>query len=180
MKSKIRKKGVILIIAVILMVLSVVVVWNYSGSSEKEEIQRELDAQLGILPGMSEEEIQDRLNRKVAESRLNISMNSTPVFANGRAEGNVRIENIEGNNYAFAVEVEVIGTNEEEGAKKYIGTKVLSTGVIDPGMYLEKKRLDEELPKGTYVCVATFTAYEEESLLKIGEAGMQIVITVEE
>lgn len=179
-KGKKKRKAAVLVVLLILLILVTGAgIRKYIRVEKQEGIQRELDAELGILPGMKEEEIQDRLNRKVAESRLNVSMNPTPVFADGSAEGNVRIENIEGNNYAFAVKIEVIGTNEEEEAKKYIGKTILTTGVIDPGMYLEKKKLDEKLPKGTYVCVASFTAYDVESLTEIGVAGMQIVITVE-
>lgn len=95
-----KKMGKPLFYALIILILMAVVAWSaYRAGQEKQEeevsgIQRELDAELGILPGMSDEEIQDRLNRKVAESRLNISMNPTPVFADGKAEGDVRIENI--------------------------------------------------------------------------------------
>lgn len=177
-KQQKRKAGRVLVLCMVLVLLAGALRGAYSRVG-KDQIQREFDAELGILPGMKEEEIQDRLNRKVAQSRLNISMNPTPVFADGRGEGDVRIENIEGNQYAFAVEVEVIGTNEEEEAKKYVGKTILTTGIIDPGMYLEKKKLDEELPKGTYVCIASFRAYDVETLEEIGVAGMQIVITVE-
>ena len=72
-----KKMGKPLFYALIILILMAVVAWSaYRAGQEKQEeevsgIQRELDAELGILPGMSDEEIQDRLNRKVAESRLN-------------------------------------------------------------------------------------------------------------
>lgn len=71
-----KKMGKPLFYALIILILMAVVAWSaYRAGQEKQEeevsgIQRELDAELGILPGMSDEEIQDRLNRKVAESVL--------------------------------------------------------------------------------------------------------------
>ena len=129
--------------------------------------------------GLSDEEIQDRLNRKVAESRLNISMNPTPVFADGKAEGDVRIENIQGNQYGFTVTITVIGTDDSPGAGDYVDQEILKTGLIEPGKYLEAKPLDVDLPQGVYVCIATFTAYSMETDREIGTAGMQIMLTVE-
>ncbi len=82
---------------------------------------------------MSDEEIQDRLNRKVAESRLNISMDPTPVFADGKAEGDVRIENIQGNQYGFTVTITVIGTDDSPGAGDYVDQEILKTGLIPAG-----------------------------------------------
>lgn len=168
----------------VVLLLAVVAWFSYQAGQDRQEgevsaLQRELDAELGILPGMSSDEIQDRLNRKVAESRLNISMNPTPVFADGAAEGDVRIENIQGNKYGFIVSITVIGTDEAPGAKDFLDQEILKTGLIEPGKYLEKKRLDVDLPKGIYVCIATFTAYSLETDMEIGSAGMQIVLTVE-
>ena len=85
-----KKMGKPLFYALIILILMAVVAWSaYRAGQEKQEeevsgIQRELDAELGILPGMSDEEIQDRLNRKVAESRLNISMNRICRRKSGR------------------------------------------------------------------------------------------------
>lgn len=42
-------------------------------------------------------------------------MNPTPVFADGKAKGDVRIENIQGNQYGFTVTITVIGTDDSPG-----------------------------------------------------------------
>ena len=125
-------------------------------------------AELGLLPGMTEEEIRDRLNRKVADSMMNISINPKPVFANGRAAGDLRIENIPGNSCSFTVTIRRSDT----------GQTILQTGVIDPGYYVEQMALDTPLPAGEYPCLALFTAYRTETWEEIGQAGTTILLTV--
>ena len=117
---------------------------------------------------LTDEEIEDRLNRKVAESMMNVSFNPTPEFEDGKSAGNLRIENIPGNNYAFTVTIVRADTGEQ----------ILKTGLIDPGYYVQDIKLDKELPKGEYPCVATFTGYDPQTLQEIGETGSQLVITI--
>ena len=122
---------------------------------------------------MSSQEIQDRLNRKVAEGH----MNAVSEFQDGTSAGNVRIENIQGNNFSFTVTVECIETNNEPGAAEHVGETLLTTGLITPGSYIEYKKLDKPLPKGNYVCIATFSGYNDKQEFQ-GNVGMQIVIRV--
>ena len=151
-------------------------------------MQKELDAEIGIMPGMSEDQIQDRLNRYVAEGRFNASMNGNPVFKNGKEKGNVHIENIPGNRYAFTVTIQVVDVDKEKfpDAAPYVGQTVLKTGLLEPGSYVSDKQLDVDLPKGYYDCIATFTAYTSEKdagdqpQTEVGATAMQIVVTVQE
>ncbi len=137
--------------------------------SEPGTLERELAAELGLLPGMTKEEIQDRLNRKVAESMLNVSINPTPVFPDGSSPGNICIENIPGNNYAFTVTI----------VRSDTGDTLLTTGLIDPGYYVEYLPLDQDLPAGKYICVADFKAYDPETLEEIGSVGTELLVTIE-
>ena len=52
----------------------------------------------GGWDNLSPEEIAEKLNEKVAEGMINISMNTAPYFENGKAEGNVMIVNESINN----------------------------------------------------------------------------------
>lgn len=160
-----------LIVVVLLAGIALLLLWQLFGPEREEEwsLERELTAELGILPDMTEEEIQDALNRKVAEGMLNVSMNPTPVFPDGKSPGNVRVQNIQGNRYAITVTLVRSDTQET----------ILTTNLIDPGYYVEEMKLDKPLPKGKYLCVANVTAYDPESLALIGETGMQVLITVE-
>ena len=178
-KKKRRTLLGLVILLLLLLIGSCGAHFLYKDYQEKEakRIQEELDAEIGILPGMSEDEIRDRLNRKVAEGRLNISINPMPEFADGESEGNIRIENIQGNQYAFVVTIQCIGASEDPGAQDYVGATVMTTGLINPGSYVEDKKLDIDLPMGKYTCVATFTAYDSEQN-EAGSVGTQILITV--
>ncbi len=155
-----------IIIAIILLMQNCSTQDSETGGSSSPE--RERAAAMGLLPGMTDEEIEDRLNRKVAESMMNVSFNPTPEFEDGKSAGNLRIENIPGNNYAFTVTIVRADTGEQ----------ILKTGLIDPGYYVQDIKLDKELPKGEYPCVATFTGYDPQTLQEIGETGSQLVITI--
>ena len=187
-KRKRRKLALLCILLPVLLVAGGRYLGRYLQAQQEEKLQKELDADVGILPGMSEEEIQDRLNRNVAEGRLNISINPTPEYASGTAPGDIRIENIKGNKYSFTVTVTCIGASSDAGAGEHVGEVVLKTGLIDPGSYVREKKLDVALPKGQYTCVATFDAYKnvpdettgEDDYRQVGSAGTQILITVKE
>lgn len=135
---------------------------------ENEELAAEQNAELGIIPGMTDEEVQERLNQYMDKSKFNISINSVPYFPDGSSEGNLRLENVPNNHYAFTVEI----VREDNGEQIY------KSGLIDPGYYVETAKLDTDLPKGEYPCVATFTAYDPQTKKKMGTVGAQIVITV--
>lgn len=183
-EKKLRRR-VLLLILLLLLLLGGCGAWFWDREKDNGGIEREVAAQTGLLPGMSPEEIQDRLNRRVAESRLNVSINTEPVFANGRAEGDIRIENIPGNNYSFVVTLTVTDASDNEGAKNHIGEVIMKTGLIDPNTYVDQKALDVNLPRGAYTCTADFTAYKEVEqedgsmeLEEQGATGVQIIVTV--
>lgn len=187
-KKRKKKKILLLLLLLLLLFIGGILFSVYRDRGGTDRLGKELAADLGLLPGMSEEEIKDRLNRNVAEGRVNISINTAPEFKNGRSAGNIRIENIQGNKYSMAVTVTCIGASEDEGAAGHVGETVMTTGLIDPGSYVLEKKLDVDLPKGKYTCVATFDAYKtvtdektgEEDYEQVGSVGTQILITVRE
>lgn len=174
-EQKKRKKTLVLIIIVLaaaVVGLVAYIVWYQPQAQElqeKQELQAEKNAQMGIIPGMSDDEIQQRLNEKVAEGMLNVAVNPNPVFQNGKSEGNLRIENIPGNQYAVTVTVTLDGTGEV----------VYESGLIDPGYFVENVTLDKNLDAGQYPALALFTAYDLKTKEKVGTAGIRINITVQ-
>ncbi len=184
-----RKKHKLLLLIILLLLLSMGGCFGYRylhRDDSKSGIQREVEANLGLLPGMSDEEIQQRLNQQLEEGFFNVSMNGQPVFKNGKAKGNVNIENVPGNRYSFTVSVQVTSVDAEKypEAAKYVGQTILTTGMMDPGSYLTEKKLDIDLPQGEYVCVATFTAYKTQDdegndvQEEFGATAVQIVLNV--
>ena len=91
-KSK-KRRRIILLFALLLLLAAGIILW-WTVFRTPHEIYKDRNAEIGILPGMTEEQIQDRLNATVAEGMMNVSMNPNPVFENGSAQGDLRIENI--------------------------------------------------------------------------------------
>ena len=122
----------------------------------------------GGWDNLSPEEIAEKLNEKVAEGMINISMNTAPYFEDGKAEGNVMIVNESINNYPQQVEF----------IRNDTGEQIYQSKAIPVGSKIERAALDAELPAGTYECTAMFHNLDPVSGEIIGTAGAIITITV--
>ena len=122
----------------------------------------------GGWDNLSPEEIAERLNQKVEEGMINISMNTAPYFEDGKAEGNVMIVNESINNYPQ--QVEFIRNDTQE--------VIYQSKAIPVGSKIERAALDVELPAGTYECTAMFHNLDPVSGEIIGTAGAIINITI--
>ena len=122
----------------------------------------------GGWDNLSPEEIAEKLNEKVAEGMINISMNTAPYFENGTAEGNVMIVNESINNYPQKVQI----------VRNDTGEQIYESNAIPVGSKIERAKLDVVLPTGTYECTAYFHNLDPESGEIIGTAGAIITITV--
>ena len=122
----------------------------------------------GGWDNLSPEEIAEKLNEKVAEGMINISMNTAPYFEDGTAEGNVMIVNEAINNYPQ--QVEFIRNDTQE--------VIYQSKAIPVGSKVERAALDVELSAGTYECTAMFHNLDPETGDIIGTAGAIITITI--
>ena len=122
----------------------------------------------GGWDNLSPEEIAEKLNEKVAEGMINISMNTAPYFENGKAEGNVMIVNESINNYPQQVEF----------IRNDTGEQIYQSNAIPVGSKIERAALDVELPAGSYECTAMFHNLDPETGDIIGTAGAIINITI--
>ena len=122
----------------------------------------------GGWDNLSPEEIAEKLNEKVAEGMINISMNTAPYFENGTAEGNLMLVNESINNYPQKVQI----------VRNDTGEQIYESGAIAVGSKIERAKLDVVLPAGTYECTAYFHNLDPETGDIIGTAGAIINITI--
>ena len=122
----------------------------------------------GGWDNLSPEEIAEKLNEKVAEGMINISMNTAPYFENGASEGNIMIVNESINNYPQQVEF----------IRNDTGEQIYQSKAIPVGSKIERAALDVALPAGTYECTAMFHNLDPVSGEIIGTAGAIINITI--
>ena len=123
----------------------------------------------GGWDNLSHEEIAEKLNEKVAEGMINISMNTAPYFENGASEGNVMIVNEAINNYPQKVQI----------IRNDTGEQIYESGAIAVGSKIEHAKLNTTLPAGTYECTAYFHNLNPETGDIIGTAGAIITITIQ-
>ena len=122
----------------------------------------------GGWDNLSPEEIEARLNEKVAEGMINISANTAPIFEDGSSEGNLMLVNESINNYPQKVQI----------VRNDTGEQIYESGAIAVGSKIERARLDVVLPAGTYECTAYFHNLNPETGEIIGTAGAIINITI--
>lgn len=174
-KKKDKKSWLLLLLFLSICIIAVLAYLLMNRPKEEpkaktEEVFADRDAELGIMPGMTQAEIQDRLNQVVAEGMMNISINPTPVFKSGKEKGDLRIENIKANHYSYIVTITLDDTGEE----------IYQSGLLSPGYYIEKASLSKSLKKGSYKATARFKAYQKgNSKEPIGAAAAKILITIE-
>ena len=123
----------------------------------------------GGWDNLSPEEIEARLNEKVAEGMINISANTAPILEDGASEGNLMLVNESINNYPQMVQI----------VRNDTGEQIYESGAIAVGSKIERARLDVVLPAGTYECTAYFHNLDPESGAIIGTAGAIITITIQ-
>lgn len=123
----------------------------------------------GGWDNLSPEEIAEKLNEKVAEGMINISVNTAPYFENGAADGNLMIVNESINNYPQKVQI----------VRNDTGEQIYESGAIAVGSKIERVKLDVVLPASTYECTAYFHNLDPESGAIIGTAGAIITITIQ-
>ena len=147
--------------------------------ASKPLAKEEVRAQTGIVydssaveggwDNLSPEEIAEKLNEKVAEGMINISMNTAPYFENGTAEGNLMLVNESINLYPQKVQI----------VRNDTGEQIYESGAIAIGSKIERARLGVDLPAGTYECTAYFHNLNPETGDIIGTAGAIITITIQ-
>lgn len=125
--------------------------------------------QEGVIPGYTEEEIKEIMQRKADESTFSFEVNSRPIFKDGKSEGNLRIANPPYNKYAISVEIKLDSN----------GKTVFNSGKINPNHYIENAKLTKKLKAGEYDATAIINAYDTKTGDFKGTSAAKLVIKIE-
>lgn len=123
----------------------------------------------GVIPGYTEEEIKEILQRKADESTFSFEINSRPIFKDSKSEGNLRIANPPYNAYSIEVEIKLDSN----------GKTVFKSGKIAPNHYIEYAKLTKTLKAGEYDATATINAYDTKTGEYKGTSAAKLIINVE-
>lgn len=170
-----EKKGrktwlILLLLLLVLAAGAAAFYFIYINKSDQPRIDKEMAAKAGLLPTHSEEELQKLLNKTVEEGMVNISINPDPIFKDGKSAGSLNIENIPANHYDLQVDITLEDTDEV----------IYSSGLIEPGHYVDNAKLEKTLKKGDHKAVAVFTAYYPDNETDIlAKASAKITIHVQ-
>lgn len=168
--EKIYKSKKYIILAILLVILLIVLGWIFIVN--KRQSQANIKGgilQEGIIPGYTEEQIKEMLQRKADESTFSFEINSRPIFKDGKSEGNLRIANPPYNKHLIKVEIKLDDNNK----------KVFESGEILPNHYIEYAKLTKKLKAGEYNATATINAYDIESGEYKGTSAAKLIIKIE-
>lgn len=122
----------------------------------------------GSLEGKTPLEVQGILNSVVEEGMFNVSINAKVVFNDTKSEGSLGMENIPENRYYSRVVIRRDDTNEV----------IYESQGLKPGQYLDRIKLKQTIPAGSYDCTAQIIATDPDSLDDIGQVQVKILVAV--
>lgn len=166
--NKIYKSKKNIIIVVFLLVIALAVIFIASEKKNEVNVSGGI-LQEGIIPGYTEEEIKEILQRKADESSFSFEINSRPIFKDGKSEGNLRIANPPYNKYAIEVEIKLDSN----------GKSVFKSGQIKPNHYIEYAKLTKKLKAGEYDATAIINAYDIQTREFKGTSAAKLILKVE-
>ena len=161
-----KKYKILILLLILIIPLSIIFITN--SKNNKVNISGGI-LQEGVIPGYTEEQIKEILQRKADESTFSFEINSRPIFKDGESEGNIRIANPPYNKYLITVEIKLDDNNKI----------VFKSGEILPNHYIEYAKLNRKLKAGEYNATATINAYDTESGEYKGTSAAKLIIKVE-
>ena len=161
-----KKFKIMMALLILIMPLSAVFIIN--NNKNKPNVVGGI-LQEGVIPGYTEEQIKEILQRKADESSFSFEINSRPIFKDGKSEGNLRIANPPYNKYAIEVEIK-LDSNDKT---------VFKSGQIKPNHYIEYANLTRNLKAGEYDATAIINAYDSETKEFKGTSAAKLIIKVE-
>lgn len=162
------QKNILLTISIFIVVGVILISFKFLQKNNINNVSGGI-LQEGVIPGYTEEEIKEILQRKADESTFSFEINSRPIFKNGRSEGNLRIANPPYNKYGISVEIKL----------DLDGKTIFKSGKISPNHYIENAKLSKNLKAGEYDATAIINAYDEKTGDFKGTSAAKLVIKIE-
>lgn len=161
-----KKEYKVLLLIVLLIPIIIIAISNnnYNNINVSGGILQE-----GVIPGYTEEEIKEILQRKADKSSFSFEINSRPIFKDGKSQGNLRIANPPYNKYAINVEIKLDSN----------GKSVFNSGKINPNNYIEYAKLTKKLKAGEYDATAVINAYDTNTGEFKGTSAAKLIIKIE-
>lgn len=118
----------------------------------------------GMLEGMSREEIQEELNRRVEEGMVQIKLNSSPTIYKDQIL-NLDFENVPENGKK-GLQITITIDGEEE--------PIYESGVVPSNKHIKEATLNRELPVGEYPAIGTVTTVDTETMQAKGKTNFEM------
>ena len=167
------KKKWLLLLLLLLLLLAAALLWlrrPQPPAPAPEEPKFAPNATIGALPDKTNEEITAMLQQEVDEKSVAFSIKYDPIFENGSAVGELKLES-PGNNVNYIYFTIVIDET---------GQQIYESGLLAPNSYIyeDKLQTEEPLPKGVYSCTATIHLVDKDTMEEIGiaQAGLSLTI----
>jgi hypothetical protein len=161
-----KKKGIKRTIAIVLALILLLL--GMRSCSRQEELQNtNISAYVmgdGFSPGLSNEEIQELIQKKIDASKMSFSVYTKPIFKGKK--GTIMFGNPI--NSAHNLELEVT----------LDGKTIIKTEKMPPNKYIEKIEMLKKLPKGKHKADARIRAYDRKTDAQVGEVAIDMLITV--
>lgn len=178
-KRKLYTLAAVALAVVLVVALSILFFFHKDDKGEPEKSDSPESSETGLLiydrnaveggwEDVDTVKVLEDLNKKVAAGMINISMNTAPIFDDGKAAGNLMIVNESINRYPQVVEI----------TRNDTGEIIYTSGVIPIGSKIEAARLDVALPAGAYECTAMFYNVDPGNGTRLGCAGASIQVIV--
>lgn len=158
-----------LIALLLILMLGISVYFIINNNKNDVPLSIDLNATNEEIKGMTDEEIQDLLSKKVKETEINMTMSSSVVMKNGKSKANLLIENSLVNQYPQIVEIKLKDSDET----------IYKSELIPVGYRVDSAELNKKLSKGTHKAIAYFSSYDAEKKAIVGTGGAEIEIIVQ-
>ncbi|MCH1942152.1 hypothetical protein [Holdemania massiliensis] len=127
------------------------------------------NAVVGALPGKTAQQIEEMLNAQMDETTVAFTLNSSPVFENGSAKGNLMLECPEVNINNIRILIRIDETGE----------LIYDSEILKPNSYIYSDTLKTPLKAGSYDCTATIQLLDKDTDEVKGISQAALVITIQ-